>query len=72
MVFVRDSVSEIRDKVGECENGMIKICPGNPSDGNVSCVLRGPFAVVRYVSLPIEVMRWVARSELERQKKHSS
>ena len=34
-------------------------------------VLRGPLAVVRYVSLAIEVMRCVVRLGLERQKKHS-
>lgn len=45
------------DSKGECESGMMSICAGNVRAGYVEAVLRGPLAVVRYVSFAIEVIR---------------
>lgn len=58
-------------RVGEWERGMMRMWQGKGREGYVVEVLRGPLAVVRYVSVAIEVMRWVVRLGLERQKKHS-
>jgi len=63
-------------RVGECASGMIRMCAGHARRGavadRVEGVRRGPFAVVRYASLPMEVIRCVARLGFERQKKHEA
>lgn len=47
------------------------MCEGNFRIGNVCDVLRGPFAVVTYELLPIEVIKCVATLVFDKQKKHS-
>lgn len=59
-------------RVEECSRGMMRRWVGEEREGKVDEVLRGPLAVVRYVSLAMEVMRWVFTVGLERQKKQSS
>lgn len=70
-VETRDEASGMVARVGECASGIMRMWPGLVSDGKVVGVESGPLAVVRYVSVAIEVMRCVERFGLERQKKHS-
>lgn len=53
----RDGTSGMVSRVPVCASGMMRMWPGMGSEGKVVGVGRGPLAVVRYVSVPIEVMR---------------
>lgn len=44
-------------RVGAWIRGIMRICAGNGSEGKVRGVERGPLAVVRYVSVAMDVMR---------------
>ena len=68
-----DCASSICANVGEWERGIIRTCPGKVNSGGlIAAVVRGPFAVVRYASVPIDTRRCFANVGLERQKKQDS
>jgi len=73
IVFGFVSGSSIAWRVGVCSNGIMRTCPGKETSGALaSGVVKGPFAVVRYASDPIDVIRCFARLGLDRQKKQLS